>query len=242
MAAPAVATAATSIVYASHENRLKIAKLIHPYMHGAYSVTIACFGILSKFDEILYSPETRTAIRERLTDPADSDLHTLLESPSATRTHLYHFCVKGSNCVPLLLYYLRQRYTVPDLVHSANNIYESDWDSTILINPGLSECQFTCIFETLVPIVQRGLIETSKTIPSAAVVHDITHAITAVKRFIDTVSDYTGSEYTEFREYPITFKHAKSPLLKIHDGSSKRPEIKDFVSRLGQAGAGMFVS
>lgn len=236
MDAAATATVAP-FVYAIHANRLKIAKLMHPYIHGTYSVTTACFRILSKFDEILYSPETRTTIRDCLTDPADSDLHTLLESPESTRAHLYHFCVKGSNCIPLLLYYLKQRHVLPDLVHSANNIYESDWDSTILINPMLTERQFTCIFETLVPIVQSGLIEMSKTIPSPAVIHDITHAVSVLKRFIDAVP-----EYAEFRDYPITFKDGKSHPLKIHDGSSKRPDVKEFVSRLGPAGAGMIVS
>jgi hypothetical protein len=231
------ATEATPFVYADHANRLKIAKLIHPYIHGTYSVTTACFRILSRFDELLYSPETRMAIRHCLTDSTDSNLHTLLESPHSTRAHLYHFCVKGSNCIPLLLYYLQQRHVLPDLVHSANNIYESDWDSTILINPMLTERQFTCIFETLVPIVQSELVEISKTIPSLALMHDIKNAVVAVKRFVDAVP-----EYSEFRKYPITFKDAKSQPLKIHDMSSKRPEVKDFVSRLGPAGAGLFVS
>lgn len=226
-------------VYANRDNCTKIAKFLHPYIHGQPSIVLRCFAILSKMDRILYSSETRAAIQTCLTDPSDEDVRTKLASPEATREHLYRFCAKGSNCIQVLLYYLKKTYTLPDLEHIIFNIYESDWDTTILINPTLTERQFMCIFDTLVSIIEPALIDLSRffSLDLLELVADIGFSLSLAWRCINMAEDYAA-----FRQYPITYKHTKQFKLKIHDNRSRRADTKDYVDRLGLAGPGVFVS
>ena len=229
--------AESEFVYANRENCTKLAKLLHPYIHGHRSVVAQCYHIISAMDRMLYSTETRAAIQARLTDPSDEDVRSALASPETTREQLYHFCVKGSNCIPVLLYYLQKTYALPDLAHTVVNLYESDWDTTILINPALSERQFMCIFDTLVDCIEPALVDLSKSVVSDTVVEDILFSLSLAQRCINM-----AEEYAAFRHYPISYKHTKEVKLKIHDNRSRRADIKDYVDRLGTAGRGIFVS
>jgi hypothetical protein len=222
----------------TYENCKFIAKRIHTYLHNTYSVVDGCMRTVTYFDTLLYSAETRAAIQACLspTVTEDANLYTWLQTPEATRANVYHFCIKGSNCMDLLLYYLRYKYEEATPVFPRS--YESDWDTTILVNPALTERQFTCVFETLVQIVQKGLLDASHIIArNPTYKSDIQASIAKTLEFIHAVP-----EYEAYRKYPIVFKEDDALDLKIHDATAKRPDVIERVARLGKAGPGLLVT
>jgi hypothetical protein len=231
--AAGAASLPSSFPYDSHENCKFVAKRIHTYLHDTYTVVAGCMRVVSEFDRLLYSAETRAAIQSRLTNSEDAELRSWLETPEHTRTHVYHFCVKGSNSLALILYYLRRKYEEdlpPTLLPMS---YESDWDTTVLINPALLPRQFECVFETLVPILQKGLIECSRML----------QCVDALKKSLEKALEFihVSPEYERYRKYPITLKQDRLPL-KIHDSTAANPATQEWVAALGPGGPGMYVT
>jgi len=223
------------MIYRHYANKQKVAKLLHRYIHhDAYLIHDLLTGI-TELDKQLYSTQTRDRIRTRLQNN-DPESAVYLNDPVQTRTHLYRFHVKGSNSLEIVLYFLQEKYSIrPNIFPS---MFESDWDTSILVNPSLSAQTFNVVVNTLIPIIQHFTIELSRTISAKWQFHaNIKRAISYVVEKIQT-----DPEYESYRKYPITYKEDKVSLLRIHDDSNQLATVCNYVNKLGLGGKGLYVT
>lgn len=191
---------------------------------------------ITKLDRELYSDKTRKLIQMRLQN-ADSVIAAYLNDPVETRNHLYRFYLKGSNSFGIVLYFLEEKYSIrPSIFPTA---FESDWDTSILINPFLPVQIFNIIFDTLIPIIQRCMTEISNQLAYATPGF---HA--NIRRALRIATDIMNldPEFEPYRKYSLTYKHDKQSFLRVHDGSSHLFEIKNYIQMLGLSGTGTYVT
>lgn len=228
-------------IYETYENKKKIASLVHKIIHGNIDLLNSILDGISKLDTLLYSDETRTQLRSKLSTVSNSsDIIHSLESPQETRISVYRFFLKGSNALEIIKYYLKQKYDFKDYLNLLKfpDAYFSDWDTCILINPELSNDQFTSVFETLVPIIQKYLIDLSNLISTPPIFHEkIEYSINLANEIIGYMS-----KYNQFTKYPLVYKKDKQSLIHIVDDTKHDPSTISLIESIGQSGKGLFVS
>jgi hypothetical protein len=223
------------MIYNSHASKQKVAKLLHKYMHmDALLVNDLLVGI-TELDALLYSTQMRERIKARLQN-TDNQSVTFLNDPIQTRIHLYRFHLKGSNSLSIVLYYLQEKYNIRPSVFPSN--FESDWDTTILINPFINPQTFNVIFNTLIPYIQQFMINVSRKISSSTYFHQ--RMENALKIGTDIINIHP--EFLPYRKYPLTYKKDKISLLRIHDDSNELLEVQKYVQQLGFGGTGLYVT
>lgn len=190
---------------------------------------------ITALDAHLYSEQTRMLLRRRLqtTDPV---MLSYLADPDLTRRHLYRFHLKGSNSINIVMYYLEKKYNIEPQTFPV--LFDSDWDTTILVNPNLSTRNFNIVFDTLVRIIQRHSIELSRILAALPTFHtNITYAL------LNTVDILQHDPaYADYRTYPLTYKHTRQAHLVVHDDSKHLLETQQYIQSLGQGGAGLHVT
>jgi hypothetical protein len=231
----------STFVYDAHENKKKVAALIHKYIHHIPDLVLTIMKGISDIDSILYSTETRAAIQSKLTphhEKEDGELIAQLQTPESTRVHVYRFFIKGSNAMEVIMYHLERMYK--NISTKFPMIYNSDWDTSILICPKLTPRQFNIVFEILVSIIQKQLIRISNTFSD---IHNI-NIHQYIEANLDLVHEYMSEvpEYTEFSKYPLTYEKNKQSLIKVHDESKHNPDVIEYIKSLGLSAKGFFVT
>lgn len=223
------------MIYRNYANKQKVAKLLHKYMHrDAYLVHDLLVGI-TELDKRLYSSQTRKRIQFHLQN-TDRVTAAYLDDPIQTRTHVYRFHLKGSNSMGIVLYFLQAKYSIrPAIFPSA---FESDWDTSILINPSLCAQTFNVIVNTCIPIIQQFMMELSRVM--SARVHFHTNIKNAILTAVELMN--VDPEYEQYRSYPLTYKENKVSPLRIHDDSNQLVDVQKFVDTLGLGGRGLYVT
>jgi hypothetical protein len=224
-----------AMIYRNYANKKKVAQLLHKYMHrDAYLIRNLILGI-TELDAVLYAPETRNILKKRLQN-ADPQSAEYLDDPVQTRTHVYRFYMKGSNSLNIVLYYLEQKYKI----QSSNfpSVFESDWDTSIIINPTLAQQTFNVIFDTLIPIIQKFLMQLSRKLASVHEFHINIRA--AIRNAVDLIN--IDPAFEAYRKYPLTYKEDKQSQLRIFDNSNQMFEVQKYVESLRMAGNGLYVT
>lgn len=230
-----------SFIYNTHSNQKKIASLLHMYIHAEPSIVEAMLQGLTEIDKVLYSEETLHLLRTNIEVSGEGGerkeiLLTQLQNEESAREYVYRFFLKGSNVINILMHYIKKMYK--NEINKFPNMFYSDWDTTILINPDLSSTHYTILFQTILPIIQKQLIILSQKLSIIPYFHTrIQTCLDFTKNFIDE-----NNNYIEYRKYPITYEKEQEQQIHIHDPSIKNSETKSYIESLGTAGKGLRVT
>lgn len=183
--------------YDTPENRKAVAGLMQKYVSNDPYVSNCAFGCITSIDKELYSEDFRNKLSILV---GDTKFQNALKSEITTRQSVYRFYLKGSNVVELLMYYLKTRHELVDIPFPS--IFDSDWDTSILINPGLSSTDFNIVMESIIPVILKSLSNASIELSNS-------------RYFNHYMSTYVGManerisvdpEFIAFRKYPIHFE------------------------------------
>jgi hypothetical protein len=184
--------------YDTTENRKAVAELIQKFVSNNNIVSTHAFECITAIDKELYSEQFRNYL---ITIVKDSSVKNALLTEEMTRQSVYRYYLKGSNVVQLLMYYLKKRHELNDIPFPT--MFDSDWDSSILINPGLNSEDFNTILESIIPVVLNLLSRTSLSISNAA---GFKSSMEDYVKFLNLRID-DKHEFEEFRKYPIHFEN-----------------------------------
>lgn len=211
------------------ERRKFIPSKMHKTIHARRAMVDIMEKHLTNIDTILYSDEMRNKLYSLI---STESVKSHLLNANTTRQFVYRYHMKGGNVLFLIVEYLQKKYGV--LAESTIPVLpEGDWDTSLFINPSLSDIDFNIIKEIVIPYVLKYLVELSNDIVS----EDFDwHMLTA----IDTATDYiTGTNQTAYLEYKYTYVKKSAPVAIMNEDETYKSMLK---SMLGKSGVGTYIS
>jgi hypothetical protein len=225
--------------YDSYINRKKAAGLFQSYISTYYPlILIVCEGI-TMIDRELYSDAFRNHLISILQTHVRPELIEWLQTPELTRQNLYRFFLKGSNVIPFLTMYLREKYS-SETIHLSEELFPKDWDTTLLINPTLTSDEFGLLCNALIYKIEGLLVTLSNTISTNTQGYRFNCEV-ARTRGIDRLR--TDPEFEDFRRYDIQFvaTDPKRRFIKLRNKSPPQ-NSRAYAEQFGPVGEGTFVS
>lgn len=225
--------------YLTYEDQQRAGQIFQRYVGVDYVVTDVMMVSITRIDDTLYSEAFRTSLRDILAPIADTTVLSFLETPENTRKHLYRFFMKGSTVIPIIRMYLEKKYDNRDIELNRFSA-ESDWDTTVLINPDLPPPVFTQICEQIVQTIQRLLVELSNMLADHQYFLGCLY-VAIEKNGNNTIQ--TNDAYSEFRKYPIHLKTNVTPDRYIYlQNEPANVNAPALAKSLGSVGRGINVS
>jgi hypothetical protein len=223
-------------IYDDIRNRKHIAALFHKHIHRTWDIIWELLKGISEFDTLLYCETTRNNMKSKLNAESDAELYSALSDPVETRKYAYRYILKGSNALEIIMFYIHLKHK--HIPNPFPMLFSSDWDTSVLINPNLPQHQFSILFDTMVPLIQKQLVLLSNKISN------IPHFDSKLEAPIKTAKEFmdVADEYLPYRKYPIEYKSEKIGPVQVHDPSKDLPEVKRYIESLGLAGKGLHVT
>jgi hypothetical protein len=225
--------------YDSYIQVKKAATLFQTFISTYYPLIITVCEGITMIDRELYSEEFRHNLISRIQTNGRAELIEWLQSPDTTRTHVYRFFLKGSNVIPFLTMYLREKYASEEISLTAD-LFPKDWDTTILINPSLTVTEFGLIYESLIYKLQGLLVSLSNTISTSTQGYSFNCSVSCT-RGMERL--HTDPEFEGLRKYGIRFisSDPKPRFIKLRNEA--RPQNnRAYAEQFGPVGEGTFVS
>ena len=214
------------------EGRKTIPSLMHPIIHQRYSFFNTAQLFFTAVDQHIYSEQFRNMLSQQFEQK--SSIFRYLQTPEMTRQNVYRFFVKGSNVYTLVEEYLRNKYTL-GFERVFPKDFLSDWDSTILINPNISQEDYTRLFNTLVPILLHHMMKFSRDLANDP---DYKFAIPSARH--NALEKLELKNKDAFKNFKYKFNEEKQLPLKIN--GIKDPFFIELSNTLGLSGPGTIVT
>lgn len=214
------------------EGRKTIPSLMHPIIHQRYAFFNIAQIFFTSVDSHIYSDQFRTMLAQKLQQ--SPTLTQYLQSSEATREHVYRFFVKGSNVYTLVEKYLENKYNL-GFERVFPRKFLSDWDSTVLINPFVSQDEYTIIFYSLVEVLLTYMMEFSRQLSN-----DPDYAFAVPSALHDAFEKLSVMNIEKYNKFKYKFNETKSVPLKIN--GMKEPFFTSLSNSLGVSGQGTLVT
>lgn len=214
------------------EGRKMIPSLMHSIIHQRYSFFNTAQLFFTAVDTNIYSEIFRKQLSQKLEE--SSPIYEYLQTPELTRQYVYRFFVKGSNVYTLVEEYLRNKYKL-GFERIFPRKFQSDWDSTLLINPTVSNEEYTLLFNTLVPVLLQHMMEFSRQLAN-----DPDYSCGIICALDNALEKLELSNKDQYKKFKYKFNEDKQMPLKIN--GIKDTFFMELSNNLGLSGPGTIVT